>query len=186
MFIYSRTFYVYAYLRDDGTPYYIGKGFGRRAYEKHRHVPVPKNHSLIVLMETNLSEIGAFALERRYIGWYGRKDLGTGILLNRTDGGDGASGRPSTRKGKRIGPPSPEHRAAISAAKKGTKPSPATLAAISKSIKGKRQSPEHIAKRTASLKGISVSKIKCPRCGKIGGIGAMKRWHFDACHHDLF
>jgi hypothetical protein len=96
----SKQFYVYAYLRTNGTPYYISKGKNGRAWSKSHNVHLPKNRSSIVILEGNLTEIGALAIERRMIKWYGRKDNKTGILRNKTDGGEGSSGYKHTNEAK--------------------------------------------------------------------------------------
>lgn len=94
-------YYIYAYVRKDRSPYYIGKGTGRRAFAPHgKHIAVPRDRSRIIIMERNLSEIGAIALERRYISWYGKKSNG-GTLRNLTDGGEGMSGYRHTEEYKK-------------------------------------------------------------------------------------
>jgi hypothetical protein len=85
-------FYVYQYLREDGSPYYIGKGKDNRAWSYQRTINRPPDDR-IVIIKNNLTEDEAHELEIELIRQYGRKDLGTGILRNMTDGGEGASGR---------------------------------------------------------------------------------------------
>ena len=85
-------YYTYAYLREDKTPYYIGKGRGRRIHCTQRTIKPPKDKSLILFLKKGLTEAEAFKHEIYMIFVLGRKDLGTGILRNRTNGGDGASG----------------------------------------------------------------------------------------------
>ena len=110
-----KRFYTYAYLREDRTPYYIGKGHGNRAYkrEKSEVIKLPKDKSRIIFLKQNLTEEEAFKHEIYMIAVFGRKDLGTGILYNRTDGGEGGSGAivseetririSKSRKGKCVG-----------------------------------------------------------------------------------
>ena len=80
-------FYVYAYLREDGTPYYIGKGQGYRIHDKYGHILPPKERR--VKVKENLFEDEALKLEKELILKYGRKkyDKG-GILINESIGGE--------------------------------------------------------------------------------------------------
>ena len=157
-------FYVYTYLREDRTPYYVGKGSGERAFKKWgKGIKPPKDPSRIVIVEDNLDEQTAFDLERKLIAEYGRKDSGTGILYNMTDGGEGSSGH-KTRgwtwseesKAKRRGSGNPAF---------GKPSSQKQKEITSERVKGKKQSKETIEKRSAKLKGMFVGE-KSPVYGR--------------------
>lgn len=80
---------VYQWLRENGTPYYIGIGNPRRPYKGRRSCGRPPSRDRIVILHKNLEWEEACRIERDLIAFYGRKDLGTGILRNMTDGGEG-------------------------------------------------------------------------------------------------
>jgi len=162
-------FYVYQYLRDDSTPYYIGKGKGKRAWQPHfrsnnaNMMPTDKNK--IAIIKDNLTEDEANLLEITLIEKYGRKDLGTGILTNLTNGGEGVSGskRPQsaidTQRTKITGVKrSKEVIEKISKANTGKKRSTETKRKLSESHKGIKQSAETKRKRAEKLKGIVRSE----------------------------
>jgi hypothetical protein len=103
-----KRFYVYEYVdRRTGTPFYVGKG---KNYRLSSHMNEAKKSSevnpklemirslnyeegvIINIVDDNLLESYSLALEAKLIRKIGRKDLGQGPLLNRTNGGEGLSG----------------------------------------------------------------------------------------------
>jgi hypothetical protein len=135
-------YYTYAYLREDGTPYYIGKGRGQRAYWRNSNdrIPAPQKNRILIL-KSNLTEESAFRHEIYMISLFGRKDLGTGILINLTDGGEGRSNM------------SQECREKIRKINLNKEVSDITRKRMSDVRKGKKQSKEWIEKRTEKLRG---------------------------------
>lgn len=100
-------FYVYVLFYLNGTPCYIGKGKGDRWLNheqkkrfrnnylkgiiidaKQRGLSLPK-----IKIREHITETEAFETERILIKIIGRRNLGTGPLVNLTDGGDGETGR---------------------------------------------------------------------------------------------
>ncbi len=132
-------FYTYAYLREDGTPYYVGKGRGKRAFSRARKGTRVPPRERILFLKKNLTEKEAFRHEVYMIAVLGRKDLGTGILRNRTGGGEGTSGVIRSEKWKEAHrKPRPlEVKRKISETKMGHEVSPETRRKISEGRKGK-------------------------------------------------
>ena len=178
-------FYTYAYLREDKTPYYIGKGTGDRIYSTNRRNNPPKDKSRIIFLKQNLTEEEAFRHEIYMIAVFGRKDLRTGILHNLTDGGDGASGYVFSEETKRkqseahkgnttwLGKThSEETKRKMSDTRKGKTHSEETKRKQSEAKKGKTFSEESKRKMSEAQKGKSLSeetrrKMSETRKGKI-------------------
>ena len=154
-------YYCYVYKREDGTPYYIGKGKGSRAFiTSRRIISPPRDRTNIIFTCEGVSETKAFEMEVALISLLGRKDLGTGILRNKTDGGEGVSGwvpREETKRKmseKAIGRvPTEQARKRMSEARKGQKVSEETKRRVGEASKGRIHSEEARQKMSEAKKG---------------------------------
>jgi len=188
----QREYYTYAYLREDRTPYYVGKGTGDRVYKKGKgEIKPPKDSSRIIFLKQNLTEEEAFKHEEYMIAVLGRKDLGTGILRNRTDGGEGSSGAIRSEETRKIlseamkgenhyfygKSHSEETRRKLSEANKGKfagenhplygkSPSEETRRKQSEARKGKKPSEETRRKQSESKKGKKLSEETRRKCSE--------------------
>lgn len=145
----EESFYTYAFLRVDGTPYYIGKGKGGRAWVKRANCArkPPQDDSQVLILKKGLTEEEAFRHEIYMISVFGRKDLGTGILRNMTTGGEGTSGVVRNA----------EYRAKLSAAQLGKKHSNETKVKLSQINRGKSLTEETRRKISEAMRGRFVS-----------------------------
>ncbi|TIV38948.1 MAG: hypothetical protein E5V91_12445 [Mesorhizobium sp.] len=104
-------YYTYVWRDANGVPFYIGKGKGRRAQNTTmRSEDFKSVHAqgccTVEIVDWFIHESQAHACEVELIERYGRREFG-GLLVNKTDGGDGVS-NPSaeTRAKLRVASPS--------------------------------------------------------------------------------
>lgn len=112
-------YYVYMYLKENGTPFYVGKGKSNRhlAHLQEARKPSTKDTNKlkintikkmlnegkepkIVFVDKNMDEDSAFELEEFLISEIGRIDLKTGTLTNLSNGGEGAAGQSRDMSGE--------------------------------------------------------------------------------------
>ena len=98
--------YVYIHFREsDHTPFYVGKGAMRARDKVQNYSRAKADHSnshwqnivnkhgvLINVIASCKTDLEAQRLEKEIIAAIGRYDLGTGPLVNLTDGGEGHAG----------------------------------------------------------------------------------------------
>ena len=154
----TKDFYTYAYLREAGTPYYIGKGKGRRAFSTQHGVNKP-TEDRVLFLKTSLTEEEAFRHETYLISVLGRKDLGTGMLRNRSEGGAGTTGRILSQENK--------DKLSILMKDKNPMHNPEVSQRVAKLNTGRKQSKETIEKRKKTIKSMGGYKHTEERKEKI-------------------
>jgi hypothetical protein len=185
-----RIYYTYKWLREDGTPYYIGKGKGNRAWAIHKRKNVsyyPPEGRVEIIMK-GLTEDEALLHEVWLIALYKRKCEG-GLLINIAAGGQGPSNakwtltdltkqRMKVARAKRP-PASAETCKKISEAQKRRARSPhsdITKLKMSESALNPEAQPAH--KKAAQSRAVSATNAKkqpCPQCGMLMNVGNLTK-----------
>lgn len=93
----EKRYVIYRHLKPNGETFYIGIGAKRRAFAKESRNSfwnniVSKYKYEVQILKSDLTWEDACELEITLINWYGRRDIGTGILANMSDGGEGSPG----------------------------------------------------------------------------------------------
>ncbi len=95
----EKLYYVYRHIRiDKNEVFYVGIGTKNRWHSRHRrnahwlavYAKCKENIEYEIMLD-GLTKEQAFEKEKEFILLYGRRDLGTGTLVNMTGGGDGCS-----------------------------------------------------------------------------------------------
>lgn len=173
-----KQFYTYMWLREDGTPYYVGKGQGKRAFRNgcptRAVIPewIDEPDTAHIVVYPMGSEAEAFEAEIALIWYYGRKDLGTGCLRNLTSGGEGTSGKSEDAR-KRISKAMSSRIVSESTREKGRqrlKNKPPMHLGFKHSEEARRKMSERGKGRTAWNKGVKATpeQIEANRKGHLG------------------
>jgi hypothetical protein len=190
-------FYVYVLSRPCGMPFYVGVGSKwrisfheyeavKRAARTHKSAIIRKllasgegvSYAIVGWFDT--WDEGA-AVERQLIAKHGRRDLGTGILANRTDGGEGAPNikwqmtearaagiarAAEKSRGRKL---TEDHKARTSASLKGRENSAETRARLSRSLTGRTFSEE-------TLNRMSKGQRRRAQNGGMN-LDGLRKWH---------
>jgi hypothetical protein len=150
---------LYRHIRlDNNKPFYIGIGkTNKRAYSRSKRNKywisiVEKTEYKVEILFDDLTWEQACEKECEFIKLYGRKDKGTGILTNMTDGGDGAK-NPS-EYAKELS----RKRLTGNTYRRGTKNNDLTIEKIKKARANQIITEEHKKKISEAGKGRVVSE----------------------------
>lgn len=171
----NKKYCIYRHITlDTNEVFYIGVGSIKRSRSKQRtkywNNIVNKHGYEIQILKKDLSWEDACELERILIAYYGRRDLNTGILVNLTNGGEGAVGVIRT----------PEYRKYLSNRMKGFKHSDETKLKISIQKKGiiptEKQILAAIKANTGKITSIETkNKISLTAKNRNRPIGVVKK-----------